>query len=189
MEAFEKLIGGLLEREGYWVKHGFKVELSKAEKARIGRPSSPRWELDIVAYKASNNEVLVVECKSYLDSPGVRYLAVVSREHRRSDRYKLFNDSPLRRVVLGRLVRQLIRAGACRGNPRVIMCLAAGKVASTPDAEKLRALFEKRGWRLIGPDHIFRSLSNIAGLSYEDDVAAVVSKILIRDQNQKREII
>lgn len=60
MEAFEKLVGGLLERQGYWLRYGFKVELSKREKARIDRPSSPRWELDILAYKASSNQLLVV---------------------------------------------------------------------------------------------------------------------------------
>jgi Holliday junction resolvase len=37
----------------------------------IGRPSSPRWDIDIIAYKGAINEVLVVECKSYLDSRSV----------------------------------------------------------------------------------------------------------------------
>jgi hypothetical protein len=47
--AFEQVIAELLWRNGYWVQTSFKVELTKLEKIKIGRPSSPRWEIDIVA--------------------------------------------------------------------------------------------------------------------------------------------
>ena len=72
MDAFEDLIATLLEKDGFWVQTTFKVELTKEEKKEIGRPSSPRWKLDLIAYKASTNDILAVECKSYLDSYGVR---------------------------------------------------------------------------------------------------------------------
>jgi len=36
--------------DGYWVRTSVKVDLTKEEKVQIGRPSSPRWELDIVGY-------------------------------------------------------------------------------------------------------------------------------------------
>jgi hypothetical protein len=39
---------------------------SKEEKVRIGRPSAPRWELDIAGYSSRENTLRVVECKSYL---------------------------------------------------------------------------------------------------------------------------
>ncbi len=65
MNAFEELVGNLLERQGFWVKRNLKVELTAEEKRRISRPSCPRWELDLLAYRANNNELLVCECKSY----------------------------------------------------------------------------------------------------------------------------
>ena len=71
MDAFEKVIGQILDYQDYWTRISFKVELTKEEKVEMGRPTTPRWELDVVGYKASMNEVLVVECKSYLNSPGV----------------------------------------------------------------------------------------------------------------------
>lgn len=74
MDAFEDLVGMLLERKGYWIRSGVKVELSKEEKRQIGRPSSPRWELDIVAYKGSGNSLLVVECKNLIIGSGGRTL-------------------------------------------------------------------------------------------------------------------
>ncbi len=71
MDAFESLISMLLRHEGYWTTPSFKVELTPADKAKIGRESSPRWEIDLVAYKPSTDELLAVECKSLLDSTGV----------------------------------------------------------------------------------------------------------------------
>ena len=54
--------------EGLWVRTSVKVEITKEEKRLIGRPSSPRWEIDIVAYSGRDNLLYAVECKSYLDS-------------------------------------------------------------------------------------------------------------------------
>jgi hypothetical protein len=50
----------LLRRDGYWTATSVKVELTKEEKRKINRPSSPRWEIDVVAYKGSTNELLAV---------------------------------------------------------------------------------------------------------------------------------
>ena len=63
MDSFELVVASILEREGYWVRASYKVELTKEEKRSIGKPSAPRWEIDVLAYKASTNELLVVECK------------------------------------------------------------------------------------------------------------------------------
>jgi len=71
LDAFEHLISRLLLREGYWVETAVKVELTKEDKRRLENPSMPRQELDIVPYDAKRNVLLVVECKSYLDSGGV----------------------------------------------------------------------------------------------------------------------
>ena len=63
MDAFEQLVSEILWMDGYWVRTSVKVELTKKEKKAIGRPSSPRWELDIVAYSGRDNLLRVVECK------------------------------------------------------------------------------------------------------------------------------
>ena len=72
MDAFEQVVAEILWREGYWVRTSAKVELTKEEKREIELPSSPRWELDVVAYSAKDNHLKVIECKSHLDSPGIR---------------------------------------------------------------------------------------------------------------------
>jgi len=62
VDSFEGLVKLILENEGYWVRERFKVELTKSEKRKIGKPSSPRWELDLLAYKPKQNKIFVVEC-------------------------------------------------------------------------------------------------------------------------------
>lgn len=152
MDSFESMVAMLLEREGYWVKSSFKVDLTKEEKRIIGRPSSPRWELDLVAYKGLTNELLVVECKSFLDSPGVRFRGFDGSDEKDAKRYKLFNEPILRETVVNRLVLQLIESGSCADSPSVILCLAAGKFASENDRIKIKAHFTDKGWRVRPKD-------------------------------------
>jgi hypothetical protein len=64
MDAFEQVVSEILWMDGYWVRTSVKVDLTKEEKVSIGRPSSPRWELDIVGYSGRDNTLRVVDCKA-----------------------------------------------------------------------------------------------------------------------------
>ena len=180
MEAFEALIAMLLENDGYWVKINYKVNLTKEEKRKIGRPSSPRWDIDIIAYKGESNELRLVECKAYLDSAGVRYSAFDRSDSRRAERYKLFNDSTLRRVVTHRVVSQLVATGSCRRSPKVVLCLAAGKIKSEEDHTRLRKHFSRRHWLLLDQNWIIERLRAVSQSGYQNEVAAIVAKLLER---------
>ena len=116
MDAFEQLVSEILWMEGYWVRTSVKVELTKDEKRQIGRPSSPRWELDIVAYNGRDNLLKIIECKSYLDSRGVALRAFDGSDDKSAERFKLFADERLRTVVFERLRLQFAASGACRPN-------------------------------------------------------------------------
>ena len=100
MDAFEQVVSEILWREGFWVRTSVKVELTKDEKRQIGRPSSPRWELDIVAYCGRDNLLRVVECKSYLDSPGVGHDWLDGANVKAAGRFKLFSDPNFYAVVM-----------------------------------------------------------------------------------------
>lgn len=182
MDSFETLVGSLLEKDGFWVRTSIKVDLTAEEKRKIGRPSSPRWELDLVAYKAKSNELWVVECKSFLDSPGVRARGLDGTDANEAKRYKLFNDNVLRKAVLGRLVKQLVSSGSCASSPSVKLCLAAGKVASKPDREKIKSLFERNGWGFLDDSWLREKLRAVSNSGYENEVASVVAKLLLREK-------
>ncbi len=177
MDAFENLVSLLLRREGYWTATSVKVELTKEQKRQVGRPSSPRWEIDLVAYRGSTNELLAVECKSYLDSPGVCFRG---GQFDPTDRYKLFCEPQLRDVVLKNLAAELVASKACAPDPMVKLCLATGKIATSCEREELAALFDRNGWGLFDPAWIKKRLSKTADAGYENDIVYVVAKILGR---------
>ena len=177
MDSFEAVVATVLRGQGYWVWPSFKVELTKAEKRKIGRPSSPRWEIEIVAYKGRANEIAVVECKSFLNSTGVQRKSF-DRGSKDAARYKLFHELKLRNVVFGRLLAQLTEMGACRSDASMTLCLATGHIRNATDRDLLHDLFEKRGWTLWDDHFIAQQLSEMQHSAYEDDVAPVVAKLI-----------
>jgi hypothetical protein len=182
MNAFEALIAALIEREGYWVRSSFKVTLTRTEKVRIGRHSSPRWEIDLVAYSAVANELRLIECKSYLDSPGVRARDFNNEERFAAKRYKLFNEPTLRRIVINRAVRQLTKAGLCLPSPKTVLCLAAGNIRSEADELQIRTLFDQEGWTLYSRSWITKRLRTVAEDGYENSIGSIVAKLLHVDK-------
>lgn len=178
MDAFEELASDIFWSEGYWVRTGVKVELTREEKIRIGRHSSPRWEIDLVAYSATSNEILALECKSYLDSGGVHAAHFVEGS-RYATRYKLFHDATLRDTVLERLRLQMIESGLCASNAQVRLGLVHAHVTSR-NAALLAEIFTANDWLLFGPDWIRERLARMSRGSYENNTVAVVAKLLLR---------
>lgn len=184
MDAFEQLAADIFRAKGYWVSTGFKVNLLREDKLAIGLPSSPRWEIDLVAYKAATNELLVLECKSYLDSGGV-HAAHFEPTARLAGRYKLFNNPELRGVVLERLRVQLLESGLCRSG--VSMAFGLVYAHATPHNERrLAERFEAEGWLRFGPEWVCDELAAMAQGGYENSVAAIVAKLLLRDKAAPR---
>lgn len=180
MDAFEQLVGEILWMEGYWVRTSVKVELTSDEKKRIGRPSSPRWELDIVAYSGRENLIRVIECKSYLDSLGVQ-ASGFQQGSKNSERYKLFNDPVLRRTVINRLRRQFYEVGACPQRPSVRLGLACGKIKDS-NRSWIKRHFKNKGWDLWDEVWLRDRLKKLAARGYENQVSAVVAKLLLRGE-------
>lgn len=180
MDAFEQLVSEILWMDGYWVRTSVKVDLTKPEKVLIGRPSSPRWELDIVAYRGRDNLLRVVECKSYLDSRGVALRAFDGSDAKFAERFKLFSDEQLRSVVFGRLREQFADSGACAPDATVKLCLACGRIATNADREGLHKHFAEKGWELWDETWLRQRLQAMSERGYENQVSAVVSKLLLR---------
>jgi hypothetical protein len=177
MDAFESVMAMLLRREGYWISPNFKVELTKEEKRAIGRDSSPRWEIDIVAYKGATNELLAVECKSFLDSRGVVFQ---DGSLQPPSTYKLFSESTLRDVVLLRLEHQLVESGSCYSRPNVHLALATGKIAKATNRDALKTWFDSNGWILFDDYWVQNKLRNLQDSRYENDIAFVAAKLALR---------
>lgn len=177
MDAFENIVAMILRREGYWVRTSYKVKLTKEDKRKIRRPTTPRWELDVIAYKPRSNELLVVECKSFLNSLGVVYKDFSGKSERGKKRYKLFNDRRLWSVVRSRLVRQLKEEGACLNRPKVQLCLAAGRIPPN-DQDDMQLYCKKHRWQLFDADWFKTKFGELADSDYENEVAIVAAKLM-----------
>ena len=180
MNAFEELIGDLLQSNGYWVMQGYRIELTKEEKRRIGRPSQPSWEIDLLAYKPGDGELLIVECKSYLDSTGVSVELFAETDQPTKSRYKLFNERILRGVLFERLCNQLKQCGYIADTPKIILCLVGGRFKNEEDKGRLAAYFADKGWRLYDKEWIERELQRISTSVYTDRVSSMIAKLLLR---------
>jgi hypothetical protein len=180
MNSFESIIANLLELDGFWVRTSYKVELSKDDKAKIGRATSPRWELDVVAYNPRKNLLKVVECKSYLDSRGVSFKGL-NPATGGTPRFKLFNEPKTRTVVLKQLEEQLFAIGSIRPKAKTQLCLAAGNIVAR-DEERIRDLFKSQKWELLDREWIVERLKKLGERGYENSAASITAKLLRQDE-------
>jgi hypothetical protein len=185
MDAFEQIAARLFEVQGYWTRIGYAVELTKQQKSDLGKPSLPRPQLDIVAFKPSANEILVVECKSYLDSYGVRFEDFHGKDDAEKDVYKMFNRRRLREVVLAAVVDQLQREGLVTAtNPTVRLVLVAGKHIRRQRAQAPRVVQSQRV-DTRDSTGVISGLRAFADRGYENDVITLVTKLLTRGGTEK----
>lgn len=179
MDHFEAIVKTLLEADGYWVRQSFKINLTKEEKQAIGKPSIPRPEIDLLAFHFARNEVLALEAKSFLDSPGVT-LSHLEEEHDLPEgRYKLFTSERYRSIVLAGLLKDLIRLGMANTDTKITLGLAAGKVHQGL-SDAIQEFMSKREWFFLSPEEIKEKVTALARLGYENDPAIITAKILMR---------
>ena len=153
MEKFENIVSTLLEAEGFWVRCAFKVNVTLEEKRQVGKQSSPRPEIDMLAFHLGRNEVLALDVKAFLDSPGVK-LAHLQEEHEvPAGRHKLFTSERYRTIVLARLLQDLITAGMANAQTQVRLGMVVGKV-NQGQSEAIRELIEAKDWLFWSPDDI-----------------------------------
>lgn len=179
MDHFESIIKTLLEHEGYWVRQSFKVNLTKQEKRDIGKHSIPRPEIDLLAYNARTNRVLALEAKSYLDSPGVRYIDLCEKYEIPEGRYKLFTCENYRNIVFSRLKDDLIELNMANMETSISLGLAAGNVYQSKSND-IKELFNGNNWLFLSPEDIRQKVYSLASKGYENEPAIITAKILMR---------
>src|ERR1019366_291078 len=169
MDNFEGIIRTLLEADHFWVQSSFKVELTLEERRHSGKHSMPRPELDLLALNFEQNEVLVVEAKSFLDSPGVRVEELAGEQDIPDGRYKLFTSERYRKMVFNRLLLQLCEYGMANADTKISLVLAAGNVYKDQTVAT-QELFHTRDFVLWSPSDIKDKVTALAKRGYENDL-------------------
>jgi len=180
MNAFEDIVAKYLELEGHWVRQSVKVNISKQDKRDIGTFSMPRPEIDLVALNVKENELLLIEVKSFLDSYGVYSEAITDEKDVFSKRYRLFTDSIFREVVTKRLREEYLKQGLVNENTKINYALAAGNIHSSADELKIREYFSKpeRGWKLFSPKDIKDKIRKMSEKGWEDNLVTITAKLI-----------
>lgn len=179
MDHFEAIAKTLLEAEGYWVRQSFKVNLTKEEKRRIGKPSIPRPEIDLLAYRPGEDTVIALEAKSFLDSYGVRVEELQESYEIPEGRYKLFTCANYRNIVFARLRQDLLDCGMGTPETQVKLGLVTGKVYRGK-SDELRTYMQSQGWLLWSPEEVRQKVLQLASMGYENEPAIITAKILLR---------
>ena len=181
MNAFEQIASKFFDARGYWTRVGLKVDLTKEEKVALGNHSMPRPEIDIVAFKPNRNQLLIVECKSYLDSNGVQIEHLHGEKPKLQARLKLLTNAELRAMVTRKLVLQLRAEDLLlSGEPVIGYALVAGNIKNGHE-QKLKNFFADNHWLLVTPNELADGLRRFADRGYEDDAVTMVVKLLERN--------
>jgi hypothetical protein len=62
------------------------------------------------------------------------------------------------------------------------LCLACGRIATHADRNGLRRHFDEKGWELWDEPWLRERPKCMSGRSYENQVSAVVAKLLLREK-------
>jgi hypothetical protein len=181
MDSFESIICTLLEADHYWVRRSFKINLKAEEKRKVGKPTMPRPEIDLLALSFSKNEVIAFEAKSYLDSLGVQLAELQQENDEQKGHYKLFTSKRYREVVLARLKQDLIDQRMANSKTTIKLGLAAGKVYQKK-SELIREFMKKKDFVFWSPEDIKTKIETLAKPEsrYHNDPAIITAKILMR---------
>ena len=178
-DSFEHIVRTLLEQDGYWVRQSFKVDLTTSEKALVGKPTMPRPEIDLLALDFQRNRVILVEVKSYLDSPGVSLADVKQIHEVPQGRYKLFTCKAYEQVVISRVHSMLVAEGMADANTTFRLGLVFGRIAGK-DAAAIASLARSRKWFFWSSRQVKRRLTAQSLRKYENDAAIISAKVLLR---------
>lgn len=179
MDAFEQIVGQLLEEDKYWVRYSVKIDLSKDEKKLIGKPTAPRPEIDLVAFDIRANKIFLLEVKSFLDSTGVKYQDVTQIQTEQAGRYKLLTSENYRRVLAERLRTDWLQSGHINRQTQIGFGLIAGNVYMHQD-ESLEKYFTDKGWLFWGPQKIKEKVRQLSDKGYENNAVTIAAKLLMR---------
>jgi hypothetical protein len=84
--------------------------------------------------------------------------------------------------VTNALIKQVTQRELTLPNPTVRYCLVAGKIhgLSPEKFQQYQDFFSENGWILYGPAQIREEIQKLVPLSYENDVAIIMAKLLGR---------
>lgn len=185
MDAFESIVATYLDSKGYWVKQSVKVNISKDDKKELGLQTMPTPEIDLVAYNPVENELILIEVKSYFDSEGVTIAGLNDPKSKKTKRYRLLNDEKYQRIIREQLQKIFIDKKFINHSTKIKYALAAGNVR-TRDYDKIKAYLAGREYVFYEPMEIAKAIKSLKNSVYINDSVTITVKLLreyLKDDN------
>jgi len=180
MDSFETIVAQLLIEDGFWVMTSIKVDLTKEEKKKINKPTTPRPEIDIIAFNLKNNTLFLIEVKSFLDSRGVVLNELQKKSDIQKGRYKLLTSDKYRNIISKRLFEDLSKKGLINTKTKISYGLIAGNVYQNKEVE-IKEYFNNKKWLFWGPSEIKSKVINLSLKGYENNPVTIASKIILKN--------
>jgi len=102
------------------------MNLTNPKKVEIGKHSISKPEIDIVGYKALCKELFIIEVKSFLDSPSIKYDELNQDFEIPDSRFKLFTSKNYRAIVhpnhIGRFAKPVLFSNEHVTSPDCMYC-------------------------------------------------------------------
>jgi len=180
MDAFENIVAQLLIEDDFWVMTSVRVDLTKEEKKEINKPTTPRPEIDIIAFNLKNNTLFLIEVKSFFDSRGVVFSELQKKSDIQKGRYKLLTSDKYRNIISKRLFEDLNKKGLINTKTKISYGLIAGNVYQNKESE-IKEYFNSKKWLFWGPSEIKSKVIKLSSKGYENNPVTIASKIILRD--------
>ncbi len=179
MNAFEHIVELYLQEKNYWTRHSVKVELTKADRAKLKLPTTPRAEIDLVAYNPVSDVLVLIEVKSYFDNPGLTIGELNGTDKNNANRCKLLNNKLFQKVVTDRLVEDFLNRKLIKKSTEIKYALAVGKVQqkSLTAVKAYLTKNKKKKYLYFDPSDIKQTIKNLAEKGWEDNIIIVTAKI------------
>jgi hypothetical protein len=133
-----------------------------------------------VALNVKENELLLIEVKSLLDSHGVWYEAVSGDDKKFAERYRLFNNDKFRDILTKKLREEYLERGLINKSTKINYALAAGHIHSSGDELKIRDYLSRRGWKLFSPKEIKEKIVELSEKGWEDNLVTITAKSILK---------
>ena len=176
MDAFEQILRLFLEEKNYWTRHSVKVELTKQDKEELNLPTTPRAEIDLVAYNPNENEIILIEAKSFLNSTGVTIAGLNGTDKDTKNRYRLLNNDVFQKIVTERLIEDFTKRKIINKSTKVRFALAAGKVQKK-SLKQVQGYLEEKNYIFFSPSEIKETIKGLADKGWDDNIVIVTAKL------------
>ncbi len=137
----------------------------------------PTPEIDLVAFNSADNELVLVEVKSFLDSDGVEIGGLNGTRKKTKNRYRLLNNFIYQKIVTEKLRKSFIERKFINEKTIIKYALAAGRIYGKY-YEDIQTFLNDKNYYFYKPSDIAEAILDLKKSVYLNDSVMMKVKLL-----------